>query len=154
MGLLLGVAITLAGIRGHQQLIQSEISATSTPTLNEPQYHLAEVTGDHESNKCWFKDTTMFNEEVLVVYPEIIEYLDEDKKSEVIGRWNADVNVIELMQPKGLTVQTVSHEVSHMVDTFMERYPGIDPHYEAYMQGYWTECIYQLMEYDIRIASE
>ncbi len=112
------------------------------------QFQLARADGDHESNKCWFADTTLFNGEVSISYPD---YNPEDK---VAGRWNPNTNTIELMQPNGLDVKTVAHEVSHMVDTFMEQQPNIDPHYEAYMQGFWTWCVYEIMQHDIRCAED
>lgn len=106
-------------------------------------YNLARATGDHEENTCWFEDTALWDEKVFIVYP------DESPDDDVIGTWDYDTRTIALMQPGGLDVQTVAHEVSHMVDDFMAQLPGVDPHYEAYMQGYWTECVWRILQYDI-----
>lgn len=112
------------------------------------QFQAVRADGDHTSNTCWFADTSLFNATITIAYPD---FNPEDK---VKGRWNADTNTIELMQPTGLNVQTVAHEVSHMVDTFMEQQPTIDPHYEAYMQGFWTWCVYEIMQHDIKCAED
>lgn len=81
-------------------------------------------------------------------------YPDFNPEDKVAGTWNIDHNIIELMQPDGLDIGTVAHEVSHMVDDFMAKRPDIDPHYRAYMQGFWTDCVYQIMEHDLRCADD
>ena len=106
-------------------------------------WKLADVVPNLNDNECTFVEGSPFKETVHIYYPE--------KTDEVNGRWNEDVNVIELMQPTGLDVETVAHEVSHMVDSFMIKYNVQDPHFEAYMQGYWTECVMKIMEDDIAI---
>lgn len=112
------------------------------------QFQAVVADGDHDSNVCRFATNELFTEEVTILYPD---YNPADK---VAGRWNPASNTIELMQPNGLSVQTVAHEVSHMVDTFMAQQPNIDPHYEAYMQGFWTWCVYEIMQHDIRCAQD
>jgi hypothetical protein len=111
-------------------------------------YELSVVDGEHGNNTCFFADTTVFNDVITIVYPD---FNSEDK---VLGRWNADTSTIELMQPNGLTVQTVAHEVAHAVDTIMEKHPNIDPHFEAYLQGHLTWCVYEIMQHDIRCAED
>jgi len=98
------------------------------------------------NNTCGFVDSKYFTETILIEYP--------DREDEVIGRWIAASNTIHLMQPGGLDVDTVAHEVSHAVDTIMGRNPGIDPHYAAYIQGRMTACVYRVMMHDVDVARQ
>lgn len=147
---LLSIFLGWVTIKTNEDASHSEHSEMSpgikTPS-NEPGWSLATTVIDHNANTCSFATQTLFNETVFVTYPDFVA---EEK---LLGRWMADTNTIELRQPNGLTLDIVAHEVSHMVDTFMARYPNVDPHYEAYIQGFWTDCVYQLMIRDIEIAS-
>lgn len=151
--IIIAIALLLWGLgtaytTDHQRLHNYEYPLEETLLEEEPDFSLAIADGHHEYNVCFFADTTLFDETVQIIYPD---YNPEDK---VIGRWHRDYNTIELMKPNGMNVQTVAHEVSHMVDTFMERYPGIDPHYEAYLQGFWTWCVYEIMQHDLRCMED
>lgn len=106
------------------------------------------VDGSHEDNTCWFKTNELFTEKVQIFYP------DFNPDTGVLGTWDYASSTIELMQPDGLNIQTVAHEVSHLVDDFMSQQPDIDPHYRAYMQGFWTWCVYEIMLEDIKDAQE
>ena len=114
--------------------------------VDTQQYDIVRADGNYTSNTCWFPDNTLFTETITVVYP------DFNEENKVTGSWDPNTNTIELMQPEGLNVQIISHEVSHMVATFMSQYPDLDPHYGSYMQGYWTQCVYNIMQDDINKA--
>lgn len=120
----------------------AEYKMANLPEDETPEFSFVLATPNHASNTCSFSVNGMFSETVHVIYAPL------DPENEVLGSWYEDLNVILLTSPDGLTVQTVAHEVSHMVDTFMLQQPDIDPHYEAYMQGYWTECVYDIVRED------
>lgn len=143
---LLGLMIVLAGFgltktpaAQHVAYMQSDYGLIEDLEL----FGLARAGGDHNINACWFEDTTLWDETILIAYPV------REEGSRTIGTWDEDVNTIFLRPNGGLNIATVSHEVSHMVDTFMEKRPNIDPHYRAYLQGYWTECVWRIVEKDI-----
>lgn len=96
-------------------------------------------------NICKFVNSKYFDETFRVTYP--------DKVDDTIGRWNSDTFVIELMQPGGLDVDTVAHEVSHAVDTMMALHPDVDPHYAHYIQGRLTLCVMSILGEDLEAAS-
>lgn len=150
--LVYGIIVSLLNGAANEDL-RDALEAEELKAIHGNQAEVVEVTdveqfqaviadGDHDTNTCFFATTTLFNEKVQVVYRE---YNPEDK---VAGRWNPNTNTIELMRPVGFNVQTVSHEVSHMVDDFMAQQPTLDPHFEAYMQGFWTWCVYEIMKND------
>jgi len=145
---LVTVVLTNLPARENAPVVTSvNVSETIPVTIiNEPDFSLVIADGDHNTNTCWFENKTLFNETVTVVYP------DQSPDDDVIGRWDSNTNTMSLMQPGGLDVQTVAHEVSHMVDSFMAQQPNIDPHYEAYMQGFWTWCVYSIMIHDLNNA--
>lgn len=61
------------------------------------------------------------------------------------GLWEGNENRVTLYEMHNWTdINTVSHEASHAVDTYLERNPGLHWHYEAYLQGAFTECIYTI----------
>lgn len=99
----------------------------------------------HKDNTCSFHNSQYFTEVIKVEYPEKID--------EVAGRWTADRNLIELMQPGGLDILTVAHEVSHAVDSILGRQAAdLDHHYEAYLQGVLTSCVSSILEEDLKEA--
>lgn len=63
--------------------------------------------------------------------------------SDALGQWNNMNNRITLAEP--VTVDTIAHEASHLVDDFMKQYRLTDLHYRAYAQGAWTQCIYDIV---------
>lgn len=50
----------------------------------------------------------------------------------------------------GSDIDTVAHEVHHMVDTMMKRYNIQDDHYAAWLQGSFTSCIWHIVEHDLQ----
>lgn len=58
-----------------------------------------------------------------------------------VGRWTPSTRTIALDPIGGIDVNTIAHEVAHMVDDMMVIYKVQDPHIEAYLQGNWTECV-------------
>lgn len=113
-------------------------------------YQTAQAIPVHDLNVCQSEPYGgTFSEQIKISYPDTIK--NEDG-SITIGQWDSANNVLSLMQPDGLNIQTVAHEVSHLVDTLMIRYAIQDEHYEAYLQGFWTECVYEILQEDIKNA--
>ena len=64
----------------------------------------------------------------------------------IAGRWHPVDKIIILNPTGGLDVNTVSHEVYHMVEDVMKWYDIEDPHVGAYLQGNWTECVLSVVQ--------
>lgn len=109
---------------------------------SKPDYtHIkAEVT-DHDNNIC----TLTFDSES--VYKIDVRYFEEDET--LAGEWDAEFQRIRLSEKSGLDIDTVAHEVSHAIDYIMIEYQIEDHHYEAYMQGQLTLCIWQIVQEDV-----
>lgn len=76
--------------------------------------------------------------EINVSFDE--NYLND---ADAIGRWDNRTNTVYLT--KKTDVDTIAHEVSHLVDDFLKQDNLTDPHYRAYAQGYWTQCVYEIV---------
>jgi len=120
----------------------TEVSEAELTQPVDIDYKMAAAAGNHNTNECWFADTTLFDETITIVYPK------KSPDNDIVGTWNGGTNVLSLMDPEGMELSYVAHEVSHMVDTFMEKYDVQDQHFEAYMQGLWTECVHKIMLID------
>lgn len=69
----------------------------------------------------------------------------EAPDSTTIGKWSGSTRELFIYDmDEWKSVNTISHEVSHLVDTIMEENPTLHHHYEAYLQGDITECVYEL----------
>lgn len=114
------------------------------------EYHDASAWMDHDKNIC-FSSGDFFDIEVEILYSTDLGADELDNT--VIGQWQTNElthkNTIYLRDRAGLNIETVSHEVSHMVDTMMVRYKIEDPHFRAYLQGYWTQCVWKVVEQDL-----
>lgn len=65
--------------------------------------------------------------------------------STTVGLWSGDTKELYLFEmDEWLSINTIAHEVSHVVDTLMEENPTLHAHYEAYLQGAITECVHDL----------
>ena len=73
--------------------------------------------------------------EVKVVFGEI--------EGDAIGQWNPSIDTIYL---EDYGVDTVSHEVHHMVDDAYQTFNMGDDHLKAYMQGFYTGCVMEIVE--------
>lgn len=138
------ITLTVIGIQKHTQVGEQATTQEIKNTPADISYEMAQVLGDHDSNTCWFIDTTVFNEEFKMVYVP--------RTDDVIGRWDNSNNTISIMFPGGTTTGTVAHEVSHLVDDLMVEYNVDDEHFEAYLQGFLTECFNRILTYDIEHA--
>lgn len=95
----------------------------------------------HDKNIC--KSTgNFFDIEISVEYPS-------DTKN-FVGRWEPRKNRILLELGAGSDIDTIAHEVHHMVDTMMNRYGVEDDHYGAYLQGSFTRCVWEIVEEDLK----
>lgn len=68
---------------------------------------------------------------------------------EAIGQWDSQTQTIKLVPFEGTDIDTIAHEVSHAVDTIMRKKFVIDSHYEAWLQGALTVCVYDLVKKDL-----
>lgn len=62
---------------------------------------------------------------------------------EPLGRWENDTRTIKLRE---VDIDTVAHEVNHLVKDLVKQYGITDPHYEAYAQGFWTKCVWDIVQ--------
>lgn len=76
-----------------------------------------------------------------------VDYVPDN--DEYAGQWNPAENLILLNEVSGIDISTVAHEVYHMVQTKMREYEVEDPHYGAYLQGAFTECVWSLVERNV-----
>lgn len=65
---------------------------------------------------------------------------------EIGGQYDPVMRQVRLHPELGTNVNVIAHEVSHLVDHLLLTYPQDDPHYEAYFQGVWTQCVYDHMK--------
>ena len=113
----------------HWQSNQSVIYNLDNATMEEMEIEDKEYVG-----VCW--DNTLSS--TVSVYTA-------DLPGDVIGRFIADKNMIIISKIGGFSVQNIAHEVSHLVDDIIF-YKGIrDGETRAYLQGYFTDCIYKLL---------
>lgn len=147
---LAGVAIITAAMlyvtSNYEITNQETLNPSVLETEEEVDYNEnVQLMISHEDNTCAFKNSQYFTEVITVTYPEAVD--------KIAGRWTADQNMIELMQPSGLDILTVAHEVSHAVDSIMGRQAAdLDHHYEAYLQGVLTSCVANILNEDLREA--
>lgn len=78
-----------------------------------------------------FKVTVKFDEELL-------------EANNAIAKWYNQTNTLQIK--KDADVDTIAHEASHIVDDFLKQYRIEEPHYRAYAQGAWTQCIYDIVK--------
>lgn len=102
------------------------------------------ITADHDENTC-SDNSEYFDINFKVVYVASI--------TNFAGQWSPVDKILSLSEKDGLDIGTVAHEVSHMVDTIMESHHLADEHYEAYLQGAYTTCVWMLVKQDL-IESE
>jgi len=60
-----------------------------------------------------------------------------------LGKWYNKTNTLVIK--RDTDIDTVAHEASHIVDDFMKQYRIKEPHYRAYAQGAWTQCVYDVV---------
>lgn len=95
-------------------------------------------------SKCIATSERMSGFEIKIVY--------EDREG-LDGTWNANTKTIMLDTDSGEEVNTIAHEVSHAVDDIMIWYDFKDPHYEAWLQGSYTSCVWQVVQSKLRAES-
>lgn len=100
-------------------------------------YHETSAFAHLKENKCLASGNYFDGLEVQVVFTEM---------DGAVGRWTPSERKIELSPKGGMDVDTVAHEVFHMVEDVMRWYQIPDPHYGAYLQGNWTACVWKLVE--------
>lgn len=66
----------------------------------------------------------------------------EDLEDDTIGEWRPESQEIAL---EDMTVDTMAHEVSHAVEDILEDHGIQHEHLEAYLQGYLTQCVYDIV---------
>lgn len=101
----------------------------------------------HDENVC-ASNSEFFDIQVAV------RYIPHSPEIEFAGQWRPAENLILLNERSGVDIDTVAHEVYHMVETKMKEYKVADPHYGAYLQGAFTNCVWTLVEQDVIEASQ
>jgi hypothetical protein len=94
---------------------------------------------NHKENTC-VSTGNHFDIELKVKY---------ERMETNVGEWRPVSYTMVLDPVGGMDLDTVAHEVSHFVDTVMHDYALLDDHYEAYLQGSWTKCVWELVEKDL-----
>ena len=97
-----------------------------------------QMLADHNQNRC------------VVLYPVHyeIQVVYGPKDLPFAGEWDPYSQLVTLNLESGMDVDTVAHESSHIVDTIMDTWLFEDQHYEAYLVGRITGCIWMLVEED------
>lgn len=70
-------------------------------------------------------------------------YIVHDTSTEELGSWDYENATIRLNRT---SVDTIAHEVHHMVYDYLLDKGISDPHMYAYAQGYWTQCVYDVVQ--------
>lgn len=105
-----------------------------------------EVFISHEDNECRWQRANVADVSITV------NYIEPGDEIDYYGRWIPSENLIVLNSEGGLDINTVAHEVYHVVQTKMDEYEVVDPHWGAYMQGALTNCVWDLVDYDVTQA--
>ena len=145
----LSMVALVSGFLVHISSPVPAVNQNNTIEVTEEEEDFAanvEVLISYRDNTCTLTNSAYFDEVINIEYP--------DKTDKISGRWNPNTMMIQLMQPGGLDLATVAHEVSHAVDTIMIQHPGIDEHYEAYLQGTLTACVWYVLQHDISMAGK
>jgi hypothetical protein len=103
-----------------------------------------DMVADLKNNICTFEVKTTFEENIKVEFYSLPEIKNNERYT--VGSWSEDDNTIRLESSIGTDLDTVAHEVSHAVDTLMGRHKPKEQHYEAYLQGALTECVWQIVQ--------
>lgn len=77
-----------------------------------------------------FKVNVEFDEELL-------------ERNNALAKWYNQTNTLRIK--RDADVDTIAHEASHIVDDFLKQYRIKEPHYRAYAQGAWTQCVYDIV---------
>lgn len=71
----------------------------------------------------------------------------DEIEDNAVGQWSPSEMTIRLKKKGGTDVNTIAHEVYHMVEDIMEQFDITDPHVGAYLQGNWTECVLDVIQH-------
>ena len=126
-------AMHLAGVASDQK---REMLTPQPPEYIETH----KLTINHDENTC------SDNSEYFDIYFKVVYVAST---TDFAGQWSPQDRVISLNEEGGRDIDTVAHEVSHMVDTVMESHHISDDHFEAYLQGVYTLCVWQIVEADM-----
>lgn len=107
--------------------------------LTESSYEYGDLGAIRNKDVCISTSTQLPYWEVKV---EIVDELDD-----AVGRWNPLYKSIQLRDRGGTDIDTVAHEVYHMVEDVMDWYDITDPHVGAYLQGNWTKCVLGVVQH-------
>jgi hypothetical protein len=90
-----------------------------------------------EEYKCMSYKQGMFDFDIQVEFV---------KMEGAVGKWIPSLDTIRLAPNGGMDIDTVAHEVHHMVENKMKEYNVQDSHYAAYLQGNWTGCVWKIVQ--------
>lgn len=96
---------------------------------------------NHNDNTCHFSPQGAMGHEVINV-----NYAG-DKNDTTLGYWQSDLNTIFIYN-EGLNVEVIAHEVSHAVESLLVRHQVRDTHVRAGIQGYLTDCVFEIVKED------
>lgn len=121
-----------------------EIYQSYSPVRDEPEgySHITAEVIDEVDNVC----KVMLGEAIYKI--DVRYFTNTEENNTLAGRWDEASQRILLSNTTGLDIDTVTHEVSHAVDSIMIEYNIKDHHYEAYLQGRISRCIWQIVEQD------
>lgn len=109
-------------------------------------YNGVQINISHTDNVCRWTRANVADISITVNYTEPSDEID------YFGIWFPAENLIVLNIDGGLDINTVAHEVYHVVQTKMDEYEIADPHWGAYIQGGLTTCVWKLVEQDVNEA--
>lgn len=73
-------------------------------------------------------------------------YMMPERKTGILGQYIANQRAIVL---RSKDIDTIAHEVSHLVDSIVATHGINDGESRAYLQGYFTKCVYDTIREDI-----
>lgn len=66
-----------------------------------------------------------------------------DDSMEPMGEWLESTKTLKL---RDTDVDTIAHEVNHLVHSMLRENHITDDHMFAYAQGFWTQCVFDIVE--------
>lgn len=114
--------------------------APDYPSQQDSTYEYGDLGAIRYGDKCLSTSQQLPWWEVHVVIVEESDNFNGQWESGPAGYW------IKLLKGSGTDVDTIAHEVYHMVEHIMETANVEDPHVGAYLQGNWTECVLSIVQ--------
>lgn len=132
----------------HYELTKDDSLSTQSPTYD----HIHISFKGHTENIC--RISFEHNSDIVEYEVKTVYFVNDETNQTLAGEWDPTSRTIALSQSKGLDVDTVSHEVAHVVETLFEIYNFEDSHYGPHIQGDFTACVWDIVQEDVRLSEK